>query len=184
MLSFLRGAEPKRTRTSHLTTFKMENGRSSVSFHNDPSLTSQQASISFAIPPADIGDNLKDNSILIPPFHAHPKQDEIFTVIAGTALFHLGRTKIARPAGSEVVIPRGAIHKFTNASTIESMTLEAKYNPPDFAKEERFFRNLCGYLQDTTSSGTGMLEGASAAQIALFVWEADWPICDLGQYTL
>ena len=118
---------------------------------------------------------------MIPPFHAHPNQEETFTVVKGTALFHVGQEKIAKSAGNELVIPRGAYHKFTNASTTEPMTLEAKYTPPELVREERFFRNLCSYLQDVTTGGAGMLQSASTAQLALFAWEADMPICEPGR---
>jgi mannose-6-phosphate isomerase-like protein (cupin superfamily) len=182
MLSFLRGPDVKRTKVSHLTTFTMENGRSSVSFHNDPNLSSQQASISFTLPPANPGPDPKDNSIMIPPFHAHPKQQEIFHVTKGTALFLVNQEKVAKAAGEELVIPRGVYHKFTNQSTTEPMTLEAHYDPPELVREERFFRNLCGYLQDVTQGGAGMLESASTAQLALFAWEADMPICEPGMF--
>jgi mannose-6-phosphate isomerase-like protein (cupin superfamily) len=181
MLSFLRAADPVRTKVSHLSTFTMEDGRSSVSFHNDPTLSSQNSSIAFMLPPCLPGPNPKDNTIAIPPVHAHPNQQEIFLVTKGTALFHLNRKHIAKSAGEELTIPRGEYHKFTNASPTESMTLEAWYDPPDLAREERFFRNLFGYLHDISQGGVGMIESASIAQLALFAWEADMPICEPGK---
>jgi mannose-6-phosphate isomerase-like protein (cupin superfamily) len=161
----------------------MENGRSNVSFHNDPNLSSTQASISFTLPPANPGPTPKDNSIMIPPFHAHPRQQEIFHVTKGTALFHLNQEKISKAEGEELVVEKGVYHKFTNASTTEPMTLEARYTPPELEREERFFRNLCGYLGDVTKGGKGMLESASTAQLALFAWEADMPICEPGEFS-
>jgi mannose-6-phosphate isomerase-like protein (cupin superfamily) len=184
MLSFLRSADPVRTKVSHLTAFTLENGRSSVSFHRDPNLLSEQSSISFTLPPSEPGENPKDNSILIPPYHAHPKQQEIFTVTNGTALFHLTSNRVAKVAGSEMTIPRGEYHKFTNQSCTEPMTLEARYDPAELVREERFFRNLCGYLQDVTKGGAGMLESASTPQLALFAWEADMPICEPSELPL
>jgi mannose-6-phosphate isomerase-like protein (cupin superfamily) len=181
MLSFLRAADPPRKRISHLTTFKTENGRSGVSFSNDPNLTSKKASISFTLPPSNPGPNPKDNSIMIPPFHTHPNQEETFLVTAGTGLFHVNFKEINVTAGNEFVIPRGDYHKFTNASSTESLTLEAWYDPPDLVREERFFRNLCGYLEDFTAGGAGMIESASTAQLALFAWEADMTIVEPSQ---
>jgi mannose-6-phosphate isomerase-like protein (cupin superfamily) len=162
----------------------MENGRSRVSFHSDPNLSSEQTSISFTLPPSEPGEDPKDNSIMIPPYHAHPKQPEIFTITKGTALFHFTRNQLAKAAGSEITIPPGEYHKFTNQSCTEPMTLEARYDPAELVREERFFRNLCGYLQDVTGGGVGMLESASIPQLALFAWEADMPICEPGKLPL
>lgn len=185
MLAFLRGADPKRTKVSHLTTFTMEGGRSSVSFRNDPDLASTQTSIAFTLPPRLPGDNPRDNSIMIPPIHAHPNQEEIFQVVKGTAIFHFANNvKVVKSAGSEQIIPRGDYHTFTNHSTTEPMMLEAWYAPPDLAREERFFRNLCGYLNDVTAGGISMMESASTPQLALFAWEDDTPICAPGKHTL
>jgi mannose-6-phosphate isomerase-like protein (cupin superfamily) len=158
----------------------MENGRSSVSFHNDSNPSSSRAFHVFKVPPCEPGDNPKDNSVIIPPFHAHPKQEEVFLVTSGTALFCLNRTQILVSAGNEITIPRGDYHKFGNASSTETLTLEGWYNPAEPAREERFFRNLYGYLNDATAGGVGatMLGNASIAQIALFAWEADMPICE------
>ena len=70
------------------------------------------------------------------------------------------------------------------------MTLEAWYDPEDRVREERFFRNLCGYLIDCTTAAAaaaaavdggsrGMTEGAaSIPQLALFSWEADTMMCE------
>jgi mannose-6-phosphate isomerase-like protein (cupin superfamily) len=180
MLSFLRPAGPVRTKVCHLTTLTMENGRSSVSFHSDNTTSSQKSVHVFMVPPSEPGESPKDNSIIIPPFHAHPNQEEIFLVVKGTALFHLNREQIPISAGNEITIPRGDYHKFTNASSTETVTLQGWYNPAEPTREERFFRNLYGYLNDATAGGVGatMLGNASIAQIALFAWEADMPICE------
>jgi mannose-6-phosphate isomerase-like protein (cupin superfamily) len=107
MLSFLNGTVKPRTQIAHLSTFKMENGRSSVSFNNDPELECEKASISFTLPPCEPGPNPKDNSIMIPAFHFHPDQEEFFHITSGTCLFSLNRERIAVTAGNEIVIPRG-----------------------------------------------------------------------------
>ncbi|RDW70962.1 hypothetical protein BP6252_07525 [Coleophoma cylindrospora] len=158
----------------------MENGRSSVSFHSDTNSSSRRAFHVFMVPPCEPGENPKDNSIIIPPFHAHPNQEEMFLVTEGTALFHLNRKQILVPTDSDITIPRGDYHKFANASSTETLTLQGWYSPAEPAREERFFRNLYGYLNDATAGGVGatMLGNASIAQIALFAWEADMPICE------
>lgn len=49
-----------------------------------------------------------------------------------------------------------------NASTMESMSLEAWYDPADLERAERFLLNLCGYLEDVRSDERdGMSENAS-----------------------
>jgi mannose-6-phosphate isomerase-like protein (cupin superfamily) len=180
MLSFLKSAQPKRTNVSRLSTLTMENGRSSVSFHNGSNSSSKRFSHVFKLPPCEPGENPKDNSIVIPPFHAHPNQEEIFLVTSGTALFHLNWDRIPVSAGNEITIPRGDYHKFSNSSSTESVILEGWYDPAEPEREERFFRNIYGYLLDVAGEGdgVGMMDGASVPQIALFAWEADMPICE------
>lgn len=180
MLSFLRPRNVVRSKVCHLTTLELENGRSSISFHDHDQYSSQKAFHIFMVPPCEPGENPKDNSILIPPFHAHPNQEEIFFVITGTAVFYLNRKQIRVSAGNEITIPRGEYHKFANASSVEALTLKGWYNPAEPIREERFFRNLYGYLNDATAGGVGatMLGNASIAQISLFAWEADMPICE------
>ncbi|KAE9975032.1 hypothetical protein EG328_003508 [Venturia inaequalis] len=177
MLSFLKATSNPRTQRAHLPSFTMESNRSSVSFRTAPNLKSNKTSISFTLPPCLPGATPKDNTIMIPPFHTHPNQVETFLVTAGTALFQLNRRLVPVAAGGMIDIPRGEYHRFTNASSGESMTLEAWYDPPDLRREERFFRNLCGYLEDVRSEGGGMLENASVPQLALFAWEADMMMC-------
>ncbi|KAF2431735.1 hypothetical protein EJ08DRAFT_648705 [Tothia fuscella] len=179
MLSFLRAPSKERTKISHLSTFEMESGRSSVSFKSAPNLQNSKTSISFTLPPCFPGPYPQDNSIMIPPLHIHPSQVETFLVTSGTALFQLNKTFIRKAPGETIDIPRGEYHKFTNASSEESMTLEAWYDPAELAREERFFRNLCGYLEDNRGGdGVGMLETVSIPQLALFAWEADMMMCE------
>jgi hypothetical protein len=57
------------------------------------------------------------------------------------------------------------------------MSLEAWYDPADLVREERVFRNLCGYLSDHCSGKGGMLENMSILQLSLFAWEAEAMLC-------
>jgi mannose-6-phosphate isomerase-like protein (cupin superfamily) len=177
MFSLLKSPPKTRTKISHLTTFDMEGGRSSVSFNTDPNLINKKTSIGFTLPPCLAGPNPKDNSIMIPAFHLHPSQSETFLITRGTCLFTLNRTTISVSAGEEIVIPKGDYHRFTNASSTESMSLEAWYDPADLKREERVFRNLCGYLSDHCSGKGGMLENMSILQLSLFAWEAEAMLC-------
>jgi hypothetical protein len=58
------------------------------------------------------------------------------------------------------------------------MTLEAWYDPADLAREERVFRNLCGYLADHATGSGGMTENMSILQLALFAWESNAMLCE------
>jgi len=180
MLSFLRGPSPPRTKISHLPTLVCENGRSSVTFSSG-TLTNPLSTISFTLPPADPGPDPKDNSFFIPPYHFHPRQTETFRVISGTLLVKLNGKKIKVPAGDEITIPVGDWHTFSNASSEVPMTVEASFTPAENWREERFFRNLCGYLEDVNRPGASMGEGeASFIQIVGFAWEAEIRACDPG----
>jgi mannose-6-phosphate isomerase-like protein (cupin superfamily) len=161
----------------------MESGRSSVSFNSDPKLINKKASIGFTLPPCEPGPLPKDNSIMIPAFHLHPSQTETFHITSGTCLFALNYEIISVTAGEEIVIPKGEYHRFTNASSTESMSLEAWYDPVDLAREERVFRNLCGYLSDHDSGKGGMLGNMSILQLALFAWEAEAMLCAPSELT-
>ena len=53
----------------------------------------------------------------VPSTHAHPRQEERFTVTEGCMTFRVaGRRRVARP-GDTVVVPPGAIHHFANRGT-------------------------------------------------------------------
>jgi hypothetical protein len=57
------------------------------------------------------------------------------------------------------------------------MTLEAWYSPADLAREERVFRNLCGYLADHAADSGAMTDNMSILQLAIFAWEANAMLC-------
>lgn len=50
----------------------------------------------------------------VPAGHAHPAQEERFTVISGRIRFRLGRKTIGASPGETVLVPRGAAHWFGN----------------------------------------------------------------------
>ncbi|HEY2079932.1 MAG TPA: cupin domain-containing protein [Streptosporangiaceae bacterium] len=54
----------------------------------------------------------------VPSSHAHPAQQETFTVLEGTMRFRVGwRRIIARP-GQRVLVPPGTVHHFANAGPV------------------------------------------------------------------
>jgi mannose-6-phosphate isomerase-like protein (cupin superfamily) len=177
MLSFLRAQSPPRTKTSHLHTLHLENGRSKVSFSSATDLASKDTTILFTLPPCEPGPNPRDNSFLIPVIHFHPNQSETFRITYGTCVITCDGKKHICPAGESFTVKQYEYHSFANASSTEEMTLEASYDPPDRKREERFFRNLCGYLEDCSDKGKAMGTGASFPQIVAFAWEADIIAC-------
>jgi mannose-6-phosphate isomerase-like protein (cupin superfamily) len=52
----------------------------------------------------------------VPSSHAHPEQEERFTVLAGRMRFRVGARRITAGPGRTVVVPPGTVHHFANAS--------------------------------------------------------------------
>jgi quercetin dioxygenase-like cupin family protein len=52
----------------------------------------------------------------VPSSHAHPEQEECFTVLAGRMRFRMGGRRIMAGPGDTVRIPPGTVHHFANAS--------------------------------------------------------------------
>jgi quercetin dioxygenase-like cupin family protein len=52
----------------------------------------------------------------VPSSHAHPEQEECFTVLAGRMRFRVGGRRIMAGPGDSVRIPPGTVHHFANAS--------------------------------------------------------------------
>jgi quercetin dioxygenase-like cupin family protein len=54
----------------------------------------------------------------VPASHAHPEQEERFTVLRGRLALRVGgRSTTARP-GDTVTVPRGTVHSFSNAGRV------------------------------------------------------------------
>ncbi|MGH3122572.1 MAG: cupin domain-containing protein [Streptosporangiaceae bacterium] len=51
----------------------------------------------------------------VPSSHAHPKQEECFTVLAGQLRFRVGGRRLVAGAGDTVRVPPGTVHHFANA---------------------------------------------------------------------
>jgi quercetin dioxygenase-like cupin family protein len=52
----------------------------------------------------------------VPSSHAHPEQEECFTVLAGRMRFRVGGRRITAGPGQTVTVPPGTVHHFANAS--------------------------------------------------------------------
>jgi quercetin dioxygenase-like cupin family protein len=52
----------------------------------------------------------------VPSRHAHPEQEETFTVLAGRMRFLVGARRVTAGPGDTVRVPPGTVHHFANAS--------------------------------------------------------------------
>src|SRR5215472_9387464 len=64
----------------------------------------------------------------VPSSHAHPSQEEIFTVLDGTMRFRVGWRRLTAVAGDVVRIPPGTVHHFANAGP-EPATVAVESRP-------------------------------------------------------
>src|ERR1700740_3608579 len=54
----------------------------------------------------------------VPSSHAHPEQQETFTVLEGTMCFRVGSRRIIARPGQRVLVPPGTVHHFANAGRV------------------------------------------------------------------
>ncbi len=54
----------------------------------------------------------------VPSSHAHPQQEECFTVLAGQMRFRVGARRLTAGPGEVVRVPRGTVHHFANAGSV------------------------------------------------------------------
>lgn len=109
------------------------------------------------------------SSTLVPPLHWHSKQDETFIVVSGRMLATVSGQQRIAGVSEEVFIQRCHYHTFSNASSDSDLVVDVKLNPDNRLRDERFFRNAYGYLDDITKAG----ESPSPFQALLFLWSAD-----------
>jgi len=172
MFSFLRGAESSRTNIATNNPIVFEDGRSSVRFHSRNS----GYMMTHTIPPTTPEHG---PSLVQPPFHYHIYQTENFRVRSGTATFWRGIgsepwTILAAEPGKQStgqVGPR-RYHKFENASKTQDLVIDVQLDPEDYEREQKFFRNFFGYLDDCRKSRMA----PSLFQLLVFLHEADTPL--------
>ncbi|MGH3303245.1 MAG: cupin domain-containing protein [Streptosporangiaceae bacterium] len=70
----------------------------------------------------------------VPSSHAHPQQEEVFTVLAGRMRFRVGWRRVIATPGQCVRIPPGTVHHFANAGSIPARV--AVESRPALAMEE------------------------------------------------
>ena len=59
----------------------------------------------------------------VPSSHAHPEQEERFTVLAGRMKFRVGWRPVTLGPGETVTVPPGAVHSFANAGNCTAHVL-------------------------------------------------------------
>lgn len=72
----------------------------------------------------------------VPAAHAHPSQEEAFTVVDGTMRFRVGRRRFVAGPGDTVRVPPGTSHWFGNEST---QTAHARVEARPALRLEEFF---------------------------------------------
>ena len=101
----------------------------------------------------------------VPAGHAHPIQQERFTVVAGTMRFRLGRRSFLARSGETITIPPGAAHWFGN---VGKETAHARVEVRPALRMEQLFETTEAIGQAPRSRG-GRL--ARLADLALIVLE-------------
>ena len=64
----------------------------------------------------------------VPSSHAHPRQEESFTVLAGRMRFQVGGRRVLAGPGDTVRVPPGTVHHFANAGP-EPVRVAVQTNP-------------------------------------------------------
>ncbi|KAF2418022.1 hypothetical protein EJ08DRAFT_599684 [Tothia fuscella] len=167
MLSFL-SAQTPRTKVAHLNTIHFDNDTSSIEFKSP----TDRYLVINRWPPAPSKEQTvpgQAECALSPPPHWHYYQNETFHVISGTGRFMLEGECIDAIEGETVTIPAGAFHTFCNASMEEGLEVEFALEPGTRERDERFFRNLQTYRDDTRKAGMQ----PSLPQLLLFLRSAD-----------
>lgn len=106
-------------------------------------------------------------------------QSEQFKVLSGVGSWYVGtdsKPAVTLQASSDYqpmtyVAPR-RYHRFENASKTENLVVDIQLDEEAFDNEERFFRNLFGYLDDCKKAGTE----PSLFQLVVFLRSADTPL--------
>jgi quercetin dioxygenase-like cupin family protein len=99
----------------------------------------------------------------VPSSHAHPEQEEIFTVLAGRMRFRVGWRRITAAPGQRVRIPPGTVHHFANAGGIPARV--AVESRPALAMEE-LLETAAALAQEQHAAGRAL---PRPLELALFM---------------
>ncbi|ATY61322.1 Cupin, RmlC-type [Cordyceps militaris] len=88
-------------------------------------------------------------SLYHPPPHYHFFADEYFVVTRGSGTWHLWDRDVRLAAGDTFKIPARAWHWFEGDQSADApLAIEVYFDKGQPVVEERFFRNILGYLAD------------------------------------
>ncbi len=99
----------------------------------------------------------------VPSSHAHPGQEEVFTVLEGTMRFRVGWRRLIAAGGDVVRVPPGTVHHFANAGR-EPARL-AVQSRPALAMEE-LLETAAALAQEQHSAGRAL---PRPLELALFM---------------
>lgn len=89
----------------------------------------------------------------VPSSHAHPAQEEVFTVLEGTMRFRIGWRRRTATGGDVVRIPPGTVHHFANAGPVPARV--AVESRPALAMEE-LLETAAALAQEQHSAGRAL----------------------------
>lgn len=81
----------------------------------------------------------------VPLAHVHPRQEERFQIVSGTALIRVGRRKQRAGPSESVLVPAGTIHRLWNAGA-EELHAVVEFRPA--LRSEQGFEQLFGLARD------------------------------------
>jgi quercetin dioxygenase-like cupin family protein len=103
----------------------------------------------------------------VPSSHAHPEQEEAFTVLAGQLRFRVGVRRVTANPGDTVRIPPGTVHHFANAGT--GPVRVAVQTSPALSMHE-LLETAAALAQDARAAGRRL---PRAIDLALFMRDFD-----------
>ncbi|OAA67675.1 Cupin, RmlC-type [Cordyceps fumosorosea ARSEF 2679] len=94
------------------------------------------------------------DTLFFPPPHYHLFADEHFLVTRGAGTWHLWDRDVRLKAGEKLYLPARAWHSFEGDRSAEApLAVEVYFDKGHAHVEERFFRNILGYLSDCHREG-------------------------------
>jgi quercetin dioxygenase-like cupin family protein len=99
----------------------------------------------------------------VPSSHAHPAQEEVFTILEGTMRFRIGRRRLTATGGDVVRIPPGVVHHFANAGHVPARV--AVESRPALAMEE-LLKTAAALAQEQHRAGRAL---PRPLELALFM---------------